>query len=299
MPVIGKKFRPSIKNGLLLHLPVALLLFAGSAILFILAFQEQYGTFFILFFVVALVLLVPFIFLAYRIYALLRASYQIDRNGLQLHWGLRSEGIPAPEVEWMVPVSQLTFALPLPPLSFPGAILGTTQTAEHGPVEFMASDTDHLILVGTAKKIYAISPMQDKLFLREFQNTIELGSLAPIAPTTSLPAGYLRTVWSDKWARWLVFIGLILTLGLLTFTSLRIPSRSMVSLGYDPSGQPLPPIPAIRLLLLPSLCIFLYIIDLIGGLFFYRKPSQRSASYLLWSAAILTPLLLFIPLISI
>lgn len=294
-----KIYKPAVRKGLLLHLPVTLILFAGSVILFILAFQEKYGAYFILFFVVALLLLVPVVFLAYRIFALLRASYQIDRNGLKLHWGLRSEGIPSPDIQWVISVSQITFELPLPRLAFPGAFLGTTHTRDHGPVEFMASDIDHLILVGTAKKIYAISPARDDQFLRDYQFSTELGSLTPITPTTTLPAGYLRNVWSDKWARWLMLAGLILTLALLTLASLRIPGQASISLGYDPAGNPLPAVPAIRLLLLPSLCIFLFILDLLGGLYFFRNPKHRPASYMLWSASIVTALLLFIPLITI
>jgi hypothetical protein len=294
-----KLFKPAIKNGLLLHLPVAIFLFAGSLTLFLLAFQEQYGTFFILFFVVALLLLIPFVFIAYRTFALLRGGYQLNRDGLRLHWGLRSEAIPMPDIEWIKPVSQITFELPLPRLSFPGAILGVTQTRDQGPVEFMASEIEHLVLVATHQKIYAISPARESEFLREFQSITELGSLAPIQPSTTLPANFLRNVWSDQLARWLIFIGLVCTLALLTLASLTIPGRQTVTLGFDPAGNPLPAVPAIRLLMLPALCIFLFLIDLVSGLYFYRNPKQRSASYLLWSASIITPLLLFVPLLII
>lgn len=294
-----KLFRPAIKKGLLLHLPVALVLTAGSLVLFLLAFQEKYGTFFILFFVVALLLLAPVVFLTYRIYALLRASYKLDRNGLHLHWGLRSEAIPVPDIQWVIPVSQVTFEIPLPRLSFPGAILGTVETRDEGPVEFMASDLEHLVLVGTREKIYAISPARKSVFLREYQGITELGSLMPIEPVTTLPVSYLRSVWSDRWARWLIIIGLFLTIAVLALASLSIPDRQTITLGFDPAGNPLPPVPAIRLLMLPTLCIFLYLCDLLSGLYFYRKPRQRPASYLLWTAAVITPALLFIPLLII
>jgi hypothetical protein len=281
----------------LIHIPVAIILFASSLVLFFLAFEERYGTFFILFFVVALLLLVPFVFVAYRAYALLRARYLLDRDGLQLNWGLRSESIPLPGIEWVKPVSQIAFELPLPRLSFPGAILGTVKTKDQGPVEFLASDIENLVLIATDTKIYAISPLKSIEFTKEYQSILELGSLAPIQPSSTLPAGFLRSVWNDIPARILFFSGLFCTLALLTFTSLAIPGRQMVTLGYDPSGAPLAAVPSIRLLILPSICIFLFAVDLISGLFFFRNPSQRIISYILWAASILTPLLLAIPLL--
>jgi len=294
-----KVFRPAVRKGLLLHLPVALVLLTASVVLFILAFQERYGGFFILFLVVALLLLIPFLFVAYRTFALLRAGYFMERDGLRLHWGLRSETIPMPKVEWIKPISQIPFELPLPTLSFPGAILGSVHTRDQGVVEFMASDTDHLVLVATPHKIFAISPMHDTEFINEFRAITEMGSLTPIEASSTLPAGFLQSVWKDRIARSLILAGMLLTLGLLSVTSLEIPGRAQVSLGYDPSGASLPPVPAIRLLMIPSMCIFLYVFDTIAGLYFFRNENRRPVSYVLWSASALTPLLLLIPILTI
>jgi hypothetical protein len=50
-------------------------------------------------------------------------------------------------------------------------------------------------------------------------------------------------------------------------------------------------VPAVRLLLLPVLNLFFYIIDAILGLFFYRRSESRPAAYMMWGSSILSSLL--------
>jgi Bacterial PH domain len=254
--------------------------------------QEQYGAYFILFLFVALLLLIPAVFAGYRGYALMRASYALERNGLHLRWGLRVEDIPLPEVDWVRPASDFTFDLPLPPLSYVGAILGRSQIGDLGEVEFMASDLANLVLVATSAKVYAISPADPERFMQTFQSDMELGSLAPIEAVSTMPAVYLRSVWTDPPARMLMVAGLGLALVLLAFASLSIPGRATVSLGFDSSGVPLEPVPAAQVLLLPVMNIVIYAADLLGGLYFYRKPATRPVALMLWIGGVVTPLLL-------
>ena len=62
--------------------------------------------------------------------------------------------------------------------------------------------------------------------------------------------------------------------------------------GNPPPGVELAPASADRLLLLPAAGILVFIINLLGGLFFYRKDEQRLVAYLLWTSSVLTPLLM-------
>ena len=41
-----------------------------------------------------------------------------------------------------------------------------------------------------------------------------------------------------------------------------------------------------RLLLLPAVGVLVFIINLLGGLFFYRKDEQRLVAYLLWTSSV-------------
>jgi hypothetical protein len=103
-------------------------------------------------------------------------------------------------------------------------------------------------------------------------------------------------VLADPLTRWLLLAGLVMTLVLLTVSTLVIPSRTSISLGFSPSGVPLAPVPASQLLLIPVLCIILFIADLIGGLYFYRKPENRPVAFVLWIAALVMQVLLFVAL---
>ena len=285
-------FQPIRRRGLFLLGVIVFISLSASITLFILALQEQYGAYFVLFLIVSLLLLLPAFFMMYRLYALIRAEYRVSREGVLLQWGLRREEIPLNDIDWVRLASETEVDLGVPPLTFPGAILGNVHSDELGDVEYMASDIESLMLISTPHKTYAISPADAAAFLDCFRRSFEMGSLAPLQSTSVLPATYLRTVWSDRWARAFVLAGFILTLLLLVVVSLVIPTLESVSLGFDSSGNKLTSVPSTQLLLLPILCIFFFVADLIGGLFFYRKSKTRPIAFILWIGSITTGILL-------
>jgi len=289
-------FQPVRRRGLLLLGVIVFISFAASVTLFVLALQEQYGAYFVLFLIVSLLLLIPSFFVMYRLYALIRAEYRVSREGVLLKWGLRREEIPLKDIDWVRMASEMEVDLAIPVLALPGAILGTIHNEELGNVEYMASDVNTLLLIYTTHKTYAISPYAAGSFLDSFRRSFEMGSLAPIQPTSVLPATYLRSVWSDRWARAFVLTGFLLTLLLLTAVSLIIPTLKMVSLGFDVSGIKLAPVQPTQLLLIPVLCIFFFVADLIGGFFYYRKKDTRPIAFVLWIGSISTGILLAIAL---
>jgi hypothetical protein len=229
----------------------------------------------------------------YRLLALVNASYTLGRDGLRLRWGLRSEDIPLDDVEWVRAASDFGSRLKQPLFSVPGAILGTRQLEGIGLVEFIASDAA-LLLVATARKVYAVSPADAPAFANAFQKSIEMGSLSPLQSSSTLPAAFLRSVWTDRLARLLILLGFGFGFGLLALVSLLIPGLTTVSLGFQPGGQPGTPGPAARLLLLPVMMFFIYLMDLAVGLMFYRDPANRPVSYLLWGTAPVTSILLML-----
>jgi hypothetical protein len=279
---------------LVLQVVTFLLLAAASGLSFWLAVQQAVGSYFILLLLLSLGLLAPSAITAYRGFALVQASYILERDGLRLRWGLRLEDIPMTDIEWIRPASDLTFRLRLPFLSFAGAILGIVRDPNLGTVEFMASNTDSMLLVATARKIYAISPANAVDFIHSFQNILEMGSPTPIQSYSSLPAAYLQTVFSDRAARVLLIISFLLTITLFVVTSLIIPRRESISLGFTPQGMPVEPGSPERLLLLPFLGTIAYIANLAAGLYLYRQHGYRQIAYMLWMGAVITPLLLLV-----
>ncbi len=283
-------FPPPRLRGVLLNTALALLLGGGVATCFILAFSQPIGSRFVLLLLVASLLCLPLGMVIYRLYALLNAHYTIERDGLRLRWGLRAEDIPILDVEWVRPASELVLSLPRPFLSWPGALLGSIRTADLGQVEFLAAESRTLLLVATPQKIYALSPADPGGFTRAFRRTTEMGSLLPITSYSTRPAAYITHVWQDRAARILTAAGLVLAVLLFVAVGLGVGGRATISLGFGPDRQPLEPVPAVQVMLLPVLAALGYAADLVGGLFFYRRTELRPLAYLLWAGGVTTPL---------
>ena len=292
-------FTPARRTGLIFHAAAVAVLLGSSAIVFLQAYQMNVGQGYIFGILASIILAAPLPLLLYRAYALAQSSYTIDRDGLRLRWGLRGEDIPLPQIEWVRPADEMGFHLPLPFFQWPGAVVGKRKVEGLGEVEFIASDVRKLLLVATPQKIYAISPADGRTFIRSFRQIIELGSLSPLPSYSVLPAAFLQQVWQDRSARWLALGGLGLTGALFILAALIIPGRQTVFLGYDALRNPLEPVSSDRLLLLPLLGAAVYVVDLLSGLFFYRRVERRLVAYLLWGSSVLTPLLLFLAMILI
>jgi hypothetical protein len=289
-------FYPHRRRGLVVHLAAITILGGLCAACLLVGLRQAVGAYFVLLMLLSLVFFTSLMLFLYRGYALLRARYLIERDGLRLRWGLRAEDIPIHQVEWVRRAADLAYALPLPLLRWPGALLGSLNVRDLGPVEFLGADVSTLLLVATPKKIFAISPADPDGFMRSFRGTIEMGSIEPLESMSVQPVAYLQNVWQDRAARWMWGLGIGLTLLLFIAVSLAIPGRiaSGISLGYAADGSRLPPVPAEQMLLLAILGAFSTAIDIFGGLFFYRQPGGREIAYILWATGVVTPLLLLL-----
>ena len=239
--------------------------------------------------------------LAYRGYALLRAYYLLERDGIHLNWGLRSEVIPMNAVLWVRPASELEEALPLPFFRWPGAVTGMRQTPGSGRLEFFAARTTGLVLIATPERTYVVSPDDPQALLRAYQRLNELGSTTPLEPQSIYPSFLLARMWRLHLARYMLLGGLLLNLALLTWASLVIPGLAQVRLGF---GAQVEPVPGVQLLLLPFLSGSFFLLDLLLGLYFFRRAGLQPAAgtpaeagvptnwqvlaYILWGSGLLT-----------
>jgi hypothetical protein len=291
-------FRPPKLNGLIVH--VAAIVIFGAASLWSIwqALHTQIGPLFLLYLLPGLLLAVLVPNLAYRAYALWRAAYFVEREGLRLHWGLRAEDIPMDQVIDVQPAAEVEGELPLPWLRIPGSVLGVRKRLDGSAVEFLAADPGRLVLIATPEKIFAISPEDPEKFLNAYRDRTELGSLSPI-PAKSVRASFLLArVWATQGARYLLLGGLALSLLLLIWVSLVVPGRQLVPLGFDLEGNPGEPVPAIQLILLPILNGFFFLASFLVGLFFFRRReneiddgSAAPLAYILWGSGAFTALL--------
>ena len=282
-------FFPEKRSGLVFQGGLALFFLSISGLGFLVASQQQNGLYF----------MPPAAVLLYRIYTLAQANYVLEREGLRLRWGLRAEDISLRLIEWVRPANELGFELRLPFIRWQGALVGVQVTEGLGEVEFMASDLEHLLLVATPQKVYAISPLDASGFLRQYQMINEMGSLTDLPLYSTRPGVYVQEVWSDRRARILVLTGLALTFALFVFTSVFIPTRSSVSMGFDSKGGLMPPGPPETLLLFPVLAGLALGVDLAAGFYFYRREESPMLAYMAWASGSVIPILLLIVLVKL
>jgi hypothetical protein len=295
-------FYPKRLPGQIFNTGASVLLIGAGTFGFWQASQEQVSPIFLLYLLPALlaIILVP-VFL-YRLQALNRASYGIERDGIRLKWGLRVEDIPMDRIMWIQMSSQFKGKLPLPWHSWPGAVLGKRLLADMTPIEYLSASRRQMVLIGAANQIYAISPEKPAEFLQTFTRLAELGSLASIPPQSQRPSFLLKRLWDDAPARALVIAGFVLTLLLFAGVALAIPTRGLILLrpGHFESMNTY--VPSIMLLLLPVLSSSFFAVNFLSGLFFFRQIEweindanvKRVLSYVLFSSGAGTPLLFLI-----
>jgi hypothetical protein len=282
--ITSNAFPPQKQRGLVVQ--AVLLLFLLALTLFA-ALSLRGATFnlaFAFFVLLLLFSLIPVPLLVYRFYALLRAEYTLDRENLHLVWGMRVEDIPISDVEWVRPANSLSRPLVLPWFGIAGSLLGKTHNADLGTIEFLAAEAKGLLLIATARQIYAISPADPAGFMQAFQRVMEMGSLAQTQGHSQYPSFVISDAWQNQLVRSLWLFGLFVNIGLFLWVSINLPGLQSVSLGFDPSGLPLEVVPRAQLILLPLLSVFLFTLGWLTGLFFYRRPDLRLIATLLWAS---------------
>jgi hypothetical protein len=293
------EYPPPRQPGAAIHAILILTLAILSAFGAWRAFESGVSLTLTLFSLLAGAAFIPLPILVYRLSALMRANYTLDRDTLSLSWGLRIERIPVSDVEWVRPLTDLTSPLRLPWFCLPGAVLGVRRHPDLGLVEFLASNRKKILLVANARRVFAISPKDPAAFVQDFQRAIEKGSLAPASAQSLYPTFVIAQAWESSLARFLWLAGLFLNVGLLIWVSLLIPTLPGAPLGFQPYGGPLEPVAGTRLILLPILSVFLSAIGWIAGLTFYRREGQRILAFILWTSSALTSLLFLLAVLFI
>lgn len=293
------KFPPPKQKGLLVHGIIALVLTAIVVAGLIQLVFVEVGPAFLIWLLVTLAAFAPLPFFGYRLAALYRASYEIDRDSLAIHWGLRVEDIPLNDIEWIRPAEDLTNPLNLPALPLPGALLGMRRHPDLGAVEFIASDPKKLLLVATAKRIFVISPDNPAGLAQTFARATEMGSLAPAEAKSVYPSFIVSQAWESGLARYLWLSALFLNIGLFIWASLIIPSTPQVALAVQAADNTIETVSSSQLLVFPVASFLLAIIGWIAGLYFYRWDRERILAFIVWGSSTFTSLLFLLAVLFI
>lgn len=282
------RFDPPRRRGGILHLVAILVCTAAAIGLLTLAAIQPAGVAVILLLGGALLLSMPLPFIFYRLYALNRSGYWVGREGIRLRWGLRQVDLPHQAILDIAPSQELETPLSLPRLSWPGSITGHVANEELGLVEFLASEKNHLVLLGTKERVYVISPRDAAEFVQVFKHESERGSLRPLNARSISPSFVLSEAWEQLPVRRTLIAGALLSFGLLLLVGFLAPGLEAVSLGFAADGLPLEPVAGVQLFLLPALNLFFYVGNFFLGLLFFREAKGLIFSYILWGSSLLT-----------
>jgi hypothetical protein len=278
-------FPPPKRLGLLIHGGILIMLALISVTGFYYLSRVEVGPGFVFWLLVALLGFAPIPFFGYRAYSLFRANYILDRDSLALIWGLRVEDIPLNDIEWIRHVNDLTHPLKTPGFSLPGGILGVRRHPDLGVVEYLASESKKILLVATAKRIFAISPNDPTALMQTFARATEMGSLTPAEAKSAYPSFVIGQAWENSLVRFLWLSGLFLNIGLFVWVSSIIPLISRVSLGFQAES-----VPSTQLIILPIVSLLLFVLGWLAGLYFYRWDKERALAFIVWASSALTSL---------
>ena len=292
-------FPPPKRIGLIFHGAILTFLSIITVVGFVYLSRADVGPVFLISLLISLAAFAPIPFLAYRAYSLYRADYRLDRNSLGINWGLRLENIPLNDIEWIRPADDLTRPLSMPRLSLPGGLLGIRRHPDLGTVEFLATDPKKLLLVATAKRVFAISPDDPAGLSQTFARATELGSLAPVEPKSEYPSFVVAQAWESGLARYLWLTALFLNLGLFIWSSLIIPATPRVALGPRFVGSDLETMPSSQLIIFPVASLLLAVTGWIAGLYFYRWEKERVLAFLVWGSGMFSSLLFLLAVLFI
>jgi hypothetical protein len=124
-----------------------------------------------------------------------------------------------------------------------------------------------------------------------------MGSLFPIDSQSTRPAAFIQQALKDRYAKFLLPMNFGLTVILWLISGFIIVNKPQLPLGFSPQGLPLEMVGSQQLLLIPILSLFVLVLNLILGLFFFRREEYYQISYLLWFGGVVTPILLIISMI--
>lgn len=277
-------YAPSRGKGILF------MLVSCSILIFLEIFLLQHfsaaevGINFFLLLIALIILAVPLVFLLYRFYSLIFSYYRLERDGLHIQWGLRTEVIPLNAIEWIRTPAEMEEDVPWSVLPMPGAYLGTVSVGDHVTYEFLASDMGKMLFLGTSRSIYVISPEDPAGFVTGFERILQMGALTNIQWTTTRPANWLLEAWRNKAARICTIASIILQILLYIWVGTHFENVKTVPLRYSPTGDPLRTLPPVNILTIPLSATAIWLIGTALGLWIFQQKDDRQVAELLWGS---------------
>lgn len=251
-------------------------------------------------FVLILIISAGLVALTYGVVGLFRARYILSRNALVVDWGWRREVIPLGTLGEVQTGAALDPARKLRSrgLRWPGFVTGLAPWAEGDRVEMLATtdSLSDLVLIeypGGAGGL-AISPVDPAAFVQTLNGLRAIGVEDVIEPESRRASLGDWLIWRDRPMTALVALCGLSVVALVAYITLIYPQLpEQLALHFDAQGQPNRFGPPAGLFLLPTIAGLVWLVNTVGGLWLYRRATERTGAYLLFGATALVQGLLW------
>lgn len=286
--------RPPSRQGSLFGLGaiVALVLLDGGLVALILTSAVDLLT---VVRAILVILTVPaMVILLFGASGLRSASYRVDRNAITIRWGRVQQVIPLGDVEKILRGTELGKVTRFRGLRWPGCWVGRGWVEDVGTVQFFCTSAlDRHLIITTPVSSYAISPQAPEKFVDLLETQRAMGVVEPREHRLTQPRWGQR----DRVGAALLVLGGVLNLCLYIFVGARYGGLPhSVPLHFDLAGLPDRVAPPSQLFVMAGLGSVAWMLDGALGAILYRRIGAAMAAYLLWGAAAVVQVLVWIGL---
>jgi hypothetical protein len=177
----------------------------------------------------------------YLLYALVRFSYELNRNRLLIQWGASELVVPLRRITRVVQGSQLRSPMRWRGLRLPGCMIGRGEVrgASGGPlVTYATEPLEQQVLLVTPSLSYAISPSMRKEFLTALEICRHMGALESPNQEAHHPPIPMWPAWRDRTLRLLAVTGAVANLAQFVYLCWRYETLPRyLPLHFDPLGN--------------------------------------------------------------
>jgi Domain of unknown function (DUF1648)/Bacterial PH domain len=239
-------------------------------------------------------------YLSYRTVGAFTLEYWVDRDGVTLVWGLTRQIIPMAAIQRIQRGATAVGVDRLWPWHWPYTERRRLWGADVGVVSSYATRplSEQVILV-TDGESYGLSPADPAKFLAAIQSRYALGVARPLRPELQRPPLWTWRLWRDRVAQVLIVAGLagvLLMFGILAFRYPSLPAD--VPLHFDVNGIPDRIAAKSGLFALPFIGMLVWLVNLVSGIWLYRRY-QLGAAYLLWGGALIVQAIAALALLNL
>jgi len=222
---------------------------------------------------------------AYWTYACATLRYDLDRNGLSIHWGFVRQVIPLDSVKRLARGEVI--ALPsISGVNWPGYHVGRAEIHEIGETLFYSTHRNlaDIVYVLTPSLTYAVSPPDAQRFISDVESMQKQGATVPLKQVPRRQPIADQPFWLDRWAQGLAVAAVLLcaaTFGVIFRNYGGLPDSMAISF---------PPLEVERiaskheLLSLPTTAFGVLLVGLVAGL--AARAWERLASYMLLASLV-------------